>query len=565
MNRNKFNLILFLTPVILWCDSPSSAQERFVGTFANGVSVELIGIGMNPSADAEWWRPDGSPLVERPYEKLVPKRSFKPQPFQREICFRRTGTLDFEVNRGLRTIPGEFEQSGTPYDLHSQHVQDLEAAIVTFNEKTRMCMVRFIFTYEVSPWATLVEANAGDALGDASPDGKVLVGFMPPRQEGNDTVVSVGFTGFGDTRLLGVDTQGKEVVGKRGEEVFVGETQIVDYRFANKSIEDIKKWRFQKRRLATNKIEFHNVALDPGTETDVKIDVVSAKAENRANRMARQQELVQKLAGEHVYNLADGEPLKYVPDADSETRNALHYLIQNEQKWATPPAEYPFETYMLVFHEDSNGKLNWVTSREDAPTLANVLDRVLGLRKQQYEGPADVLSAYIPGDWILTWDARDAHELTKAELATFEKILNEQLNLGVKVAWRIVEKPALVITGKYRANPQSEEGVFPSSTTDGSFGLIARRSYLAGTGGSYEQFKAAIGEALILPVVDEAEVRPKNNGFLWLQSGEPIMNSDRLPPEQERLVIESLHAQLGYDFKIEPRKVKVLSIEAVNE
>jgi hypothetical protein len=287
--------------------------------------------------------------------------------------------------------------------------------------------------------------------------------------------------------------------------------------------------------------------------------------QNRAKRMARQQELVQQLAKEHSYKLEDGEPLKNLADAGSETRSALHYLIQNEQKWATPPAEYPFETFMLVFHENSDGELTYVTSREDAFTLADVLDRVLGLRKQQYDCPADVQSAYVPGDWILSWDARDTHELTDAELAAFEKILNEQLNLGLRIRWKTVEKPSLVITGSYRANPKSEEDVINSPDADGSFGLLARRSYLAGTGGSYEDFKLAIGEALMLPVVDEVELRPKKSYLAWFQSGEPIMNSDRLPREQEQLVIESLHQQMGYDFKIEPRKVKVLSIEAAED
>jgi hypothetical protein len=290
---------------------------------------------------------------------------------------------------------------------------------------------------------------------------------------------------------------------------------------------------------------------------------VGQEEQNRVRRFERQQQLLQELTKEHGYSLDRDEPLKYVANADSDTRSALHYLILNERKWETPPEQYPFETYMLVFQKRPGGELDWIASREDAPTLTDVLGHVLGLKKQQCECPSDLLSAYVPGDWILTWDARDHHELSESELAAFEKILNEQLNLGVNVQWKTVEKPALVITGKYRANPQSEEGVFPSPTTDGSFGLLARRSYLAGTGGSYEQFKAAIGEALMLPVVDETEVRPKKKTFLWFQSGEPVMNSDRLPPEQEQLVIDSLHEQLGYDFKIEPRKVKVLSIEQV--
>lgn len=290
---------------------------------------------------------------------------------------------------------------------------------------------------------------------------------------------------------------------------------------------------------------------------------VNQEEQNRVRRFERQQQLLQQLAKEHGYTLDHDEPLKYIANADSETRSALHYLILNERKWATPPEQYPFETYMLVFQKRLGGEVDWIGSHEDAPTLADVLNHVLGLKKQQCECPSDLLSTYAPGDWVVSWNAREPHELTDIELTAFEKILNQQLNLGVKIGWKTVEKPSLVITGKYKSAPKSEEGADDTGSYEGSFGLLARRSYLAGTGGTYDDFKLAIGEALMLPVIDEAEVRPKNNQFVWLQSGEPIMNSNRLPPEQEQLVIDSLHQQMGYDFKIEPRKVRVLSIEAV--
>jgi hypothetical protein len=92
MNWNKFKISLWLALiVVLGSDSLVAAQEKFVGTFANGVSVELIGIGMHPSAGADWWKPDGSPLAQRPYDKLIPKRRFKPDFMQREVWFKRTG------------------------------------------------------------------------------------------------------------------------------------------------------------------------------------------------------------------------------------------------------------------------------------------------------------------------------------------------------------------------------------------------------------------------------------------------------------------------------------------
>jgi hypothetical protein len=293
--------------------------------------------------------------------------------------------------------------------------------------------------------------------------------------------------------------------------------------------------------------------------------------EDRAKRLAREQELAKKLADKHGYKLAKDEPLRYIPESSiperdklgSKTSHATSVSEWMNQPRGKQPESQTYEPFMLIFCQQPGGSLAKSRQIDGIITLAEVLDQVLSIKRQEFECPASLLMTYVPGDWVLSWDPRDWHELSDTDLAVFERILNEKFNLGVKVGWKTVEKPALVMTGKYRANPQSEEDVIESPDADGSFGLLARRTHLAGTGGSYEQFKAAIGEALMLPVVDETVVRPKKSYLAWFQSGEPVMNSDRLPPEQEQLVIDSLHQQMGYKFTIEPREVKLLSIEQV--
>ena len=39
-------------------------------TLPSGVEVELVGISYHPSKGRPWWRPDGSPLSEAPYDSL---------------------------------------------------------------------------------------------------------------------------------------------------------------------------------------------------------------------------------------------------------------------------------------------------------------------------------------------------------------------------------------------------------------------------------------------------------------------------------------------------------------
>jgi len=50
--------------------SQPAMSEPWNRTLSNGVVVELLGVSENPSAGKPWWRPDGSPLAQRPYEKL---------------------------------------------------------------------------------------------------------------------------------------------------------------------------------------------------------------------------------------------------------------------------------------------------------------------------------------------------------------------------------------------------------------------------------------------------------------------------------------------------------------
>ena len=172
---------------------------------------------------------------------------------------------------------------------------------------------------------------------------------------------------------------------------------------------------------------------------------------------------------------------------------------------------------------------------------------------------------YMPGDWILSWDPQQPHEWTDADLAAFEKILNEEKDLGVKVAWKEVEKPALVISGKYKATPMTLDPMTPESAAqvDGVFQFPVQRDGITMQVGTHAEMLQAIGESLMLPVVDEADERAKKTQFIWRFEGMIAQGQERLKADQETGVLQTLHAQLGYNFKIEPRKVKVLSIEAI--
>jgi hypothetical protein len=124
-----------------------------------------------------------------------------------------------------------------------------------------------------------------------------------------------------------------------------------------------------------------------------------------------------------------------------------------------------------------------------------------------------------------------------------------------------------VVSGKYKATPMTLEPMSPESAAqvDGVFQIPIQRGNISMQVGKHAEMLQAIGESLMLSVVDEASERAKKPQFIWRFEGLKVSGLERLKSDEETGVLEALHAQLGYNFKIEPRKVKVLSIEPVNE
>ncbi|MEN6407444.1 MAG: serine/threonine-protein kinase, partial [Thermoguttaceae bacterium] len=64
-------------------------RRSFKARLPSGVTVELLGVSENPSKDRPWWRPDGSPLEQRPYKAMAGRVSGK-NTVPREFAVRLT-------------------------------------------------------------------------------------------------------------------------------------------------------------------------------------------------------------------------------------------------------------------------------------------------------------------------------------------------------------------------------------------------------------------------------------------------------------------------------------------
>jgi hypothetical protein len=656
------------------------SQEKFVGTFSNGVKIEFVGIAAHPSAKSEWWKPDGTPLAERPYDRINASMRSGPGEQAFEACWRWHNLGDADIQTDYQVLPTTSGGSNTAGKRKGTSEETLDKISFIFNtSQQKTCNIRFTITTPATEWTTTIDMQAGHAASTGKFDptiGAVGATFLPQHRDGADTIVAVAYKiPEREVRLVAVDKDGKEYIADAGSGGGMSDYVLKEFRFKSLMPEQIEHWRLQARARKRESIEFMNVSLEKGQQTPVQMVNIqiappvewtppgTAIAANGAAfsvpapaafpvaappamvysaptatiqiapqptitftdpnampqpanavpvptapgmappavpadtatlslvpmpaptvpggaayypapvdqsaQIKRVQELHKTLADKHGYKLEKDQPLKHIADPDIKERNELHSTVTSSVYggWMAQPgeAEQNFEPFMMTFQQDADGNLRWSSEREGIITLEMILENVLEFKPHQIDCPPGLLMTYMPGDWVLSWDPQQPHEWTDKDLAAFEKILNEEKDLGVKVAWKEVEKPALVVSGKYKATPMTPESMSPqmADQVDGVFQIPVQRVGISMQVGSHDELLRGIGYALMLPVVDETTEKPKKPQFIWRFEGLNTPGLERLDSEQEPGVLETLHAQLGYDFKIEPRKVKVLSIEAV--
>lgn len=246
----------------------------FVATFSNGVTVELLGLGQNPSAEHAWWKPDGTRLEKRPYHNVMALMKSRGS-LAREVCWRWRGvTGDTKTDWGIEPAYNAAGGHIQPKEKQNKSMAGLTARAISLTGSLDTCTVKLSMTVPSSPWQTMVESQAGNAsaTGKILPDGKILsLQYMRPRADGNDTVVVVGYQASGDIRVIAIDKQRKLHIGKIPHgSISSNGFAMREVRFANVKPEHLKIWQFQNRQRKTETVEFRNVSLHPGKMTDVE-------------------------------------------------------------------------------------------------------------------------------------------------------------------------------------------------------------------------------------------------------------------------------------------------------
>ncbi len=240
-------------------------SQDFAVTLADGVTVELVGVARNPSAESPWWRPDGTPMDQRPYQKTGSKLKRVEKQDAYEFAVRIDGADDFSYEWA---IPGSTRGSitGHPMGLDGKPVLDLWAYTAAVPGSYETIDVRFGIS--TAPWQTVAFTDSGNAS-SALTDGAVM--FAEPYVTDGTTAMSVAHTFTKPAvRLIAIDQQGREhrSIGTSGG----GVTGVVQFTYRFPILLDrIKEFRFQTRPYRW--VTFRNVSLEPGRRTDVAVEV----------------------------------------------------------------------------------------------------------------------------------------------------------------------------------------------------------------------------------------------------------------------------------------------------
>ncbi len=244
--------------------SKPAAKPPFEAHLPSGVTVELLGISENPSRDRPWWRPDGSPLPERPYDWLGASIADEKGKIPREIAVR------------LRNLPagtvGEKWQFDPPCDTSSASPPGLDRSpkgiggvALLAPVASRTITVRFGLA--AGPWQTITDCKA--AL--ASPDAV----FAPPVEKDGSAMLSVAHRfADRDARIVAVDFDGQAHVAAQTQSGGGGKLYQITSTFLKMPLNNVKTFRFQTRQYQW--VEFRNVSLYPGEKTDVQAVVPAA-------------------------------------------------------------------------------------------------------------------------------------------------------------------------------------------------------------------------------------------------------------------------------------------------
>lgn len=252
---------------------------------------------------------------------------------------------------------------------------------------------------------------------------------------------------------------------------------------------------------------------------------------------------------ERVYGLKKGEVLKHVPRPFVPERMEWYRAENAAQAQAIPRGP----DYIAFQFDEKEGLRQWGMGFgfEKLP-LRSVLETPLRLRTYEYEGPPDLLSLDMAGDWVVRPGADAADQL--AALARQVKALHGR---DVRFVKRELPREVIVASGTWKFTPM--EGTYNPRQVHLFIGQQDKDEGSGGGSGTLDEFLKMLGSRVGSLVVDEVE-GPRPETFGWGHHNSSRLHNVAAGPERmEKLVtlFDVLTRQTGLTFELARRNVPV--------
>jgi hypothetical protein len=219
------------------------------------------------------------------------------------------------------------------------------------------------------------------------------------------------------------------------------------------------------------------------------------------------------------------------------------------------PPEY------FQFRWDDNELKNWGMGFGGKVSLRRVL-AVLGLARNEYEGPTDLIDLAVPGDWIVREDSTK-----ERRLRVLEKILAEQLGRSIRFELKKVKRDVVIVRGKYAFSPGRRGIATDSADSVHIFADKLDPNEGAGGGtGELDKFLRHVGSRLNRWVINQTQASAGTE-VVWRNHRSSRLRDLSEGSEKSNkinMILDNLSRQTSLQFTQERQKVGVWFITEEN-